>query len=159
MNCSVAQCLEVVGEWWSLLIIRDAFMGVRRFDEFQARLGIARNVLNDRLGKLVDEAVFERVQYQERPPRFEYRLTDKGRDLWPIVTAMRQWGDRWAAPDGPPLVVRHNSCGHIADAVAVCSECHEPLDARSVSAEPGPGAIDPAGSQAGSPSDRPIPSR
>lgn len=140
MNCSVAQCLEVVGEWWSLLIVRDAFLGVRRFDQFQARLGIARNVLNDRLRALVETGILERVPYQERPPRFEYRLTERGRDLWPVITAMRQWGDRWAAPDGAPLTIRHTACGHVVDAVPVCSHCREPLDARSVRAEPGPGA-------------------
>jgi DNA-binding HxlR family transcriptional regulator len=140
MNCSVAQCLEVVGEWWSLLIVRDAFLGVRRFDDFQARLGISRNILNQRLTHLVDSGVLERVQYQERPPRWEYRLTQKGRDLWTVITAMRQWGDRWAAPDGPPVRMRHKSCGRVVKAVSVCSHCGEALDARSVTAEPGPGA-------------------
>ena len=106
MNCSVAQCLEVVGEWWSLLIVRDAFLGVRRFDDFQARLGISRNILNQRLLHLVDYGVLERMPYQDNPPRSEYRLTDKGRDLWQVVTAMRQWGDKWAAPNGPPLRIR-----------------------------------------------------
>ena len=142
MNCSVAQCLEVVGEWWSLLIVRDAFLGVRRFDDFQARLGIARNVLNDRLHKLVDAGVFVRVPYQDRPPRFEYRLTDRGRDLWPVITSMRQWGDKWAAPEGPPLALRHTTCGHVAEAVMVCSECSETLEPRSVTAEPGLGAAE-----------------
>ena len=140
MNCSVAQCLEVVGEWWSLLIVRDAFLGVRRFDDFQARLGISRNILNDRLNHLVDNDVLERVPYQDNPPRSEYRLTDKGRDLWHVVTAMRQWGDRWSAPDGPPLKMRHTGCGRLVKAVAVCSHCGEPLDVRSVTAEPGPGS-------------------
>jgi DNA-binding HxlR family transcriptional regulator len=140
MNCSVAQCLEVVGEWWSLLIVRDAFLGVRRFDDFQARLGISRNILNQRLSHLVDEGVLARVPYQDHPPRSEYRLTDKGRDLWSVVTAMRQWGDRWASPGGSPLRMRHRGCGRLVDAVAVCSHCGEPLDARSVTAEPGPGA-------------------
>ena len=140
MNCSVAQCLEVVGEWWSLLIVRDAFLGVRRFDDFQARLGISRNILNQRLTKLVDEGVLERVPYQDNPPRSEYRLTDKGRDLWHVLTAMRQWGDRWAAPDGVPLKMRHTTCGRIVKAVAVCSYCGESLDLRSVTVEPGPGA-------------------
>ena len=102
MNCSVAQCLEVVGEWWSMLIIRDAFLGVRRFDDFQSRLGISRNILNVRLTSLVDAGVLERVPYQERPLRHEYRLTDKGRDLWPVLTTMREWGDKWAAPNGAP---------------------------------------------------------
>ena len=98
MNCSVAQTLEVVGEWWSMLIVRDAFLGVRRFDQFQRRLGISRNILQQRLNRLVEAGVLARVQYSERPPRFEYRLTDKGRDLWPVLTAMRQWGDKYAAP-------------------------------------------------------------
>jgi len=142
MNCSVAQCLEVVGEWWSLLIVRDAFLGVRRFDDFQARLGISRNILNQRLTRLVDHDVLERVQYQEHPPRFEYRLTEKGRDLFHVITAMRQWGDRWSAPAGPPLKMRHKTCGRITKAVAVCSHCGERLDLRSVTALPGPGASD-----------------
>jgi DNA-binding HxlR family transcriptional regulator len=142
MNCSVAQCLEVVGEWWSLLIVRDAFLGVRRFDDFQARLGISRNILNQRLNKLVDDGVLERVPYEEHPPRSEYRLTDKGRDLWHVVTAMRQWGDRWAAPDGAPVKMRHTACGRVVNAVAVCSHCGERLDVRSVTAVPGPGAAE-----------------
>src|SRR5438552_10180677 len=90
MDCSVAQCLEVVGEWWSMLIVRDAFLGVTRFDEFQSRLGISRNILNERLAHLVDAGVLEKVQYQERPARFDYKLTRKGRDLWPVLTTMRQ---------------------------------------------------------------------
>ena len=142
MNCSVAQCLEVVGEWWSLLVVRDAFFGVRRFDDFQARLGISRNILNQRLTKLVDDGVLERVPYQDNPPRSNYRLTEKGRDLWHVLTAMRQWGDRWAAPDGPPLKMRHTTCGRVVKAVAVCSHCGEPLSPRSVTVEPGPGAVD-----------------
>ena len=140
MNCSVAQCLEVVGEWWSLLIVRDAFLGVTRFDDFQARLGISRNVLNQRLNHLVKNGVLRRVPYEEHPPRSEYRLTDKGRDLWHVVTAMRQWGDRWAAPNGAPLKMRHKACGHLSRAVPVCSYCGEPLDVRSVTGVPGPGA-------------------
>src|SRR5437667_11556808 len=98
MDCSVAQCLEVVGEWWSMLIVRDAFLGVTRFDDFQARLGISRNILNQRLGHLVRAGVLEKIAYQARPTRFDYKLTRKGRDLWPVLTALRQWGDRYAAP-------------------------------------------------------------
>src|SRR6202048_2057709 len=139
MTCSVAQCLDVVGEWWSLLIVRDAFLGVTRFDDFQARLGISRNILTQRLNRLVDNGVMKRVPYQDHPPRSEYRLTDKGRDLWHVVTAMRQWGDRWAAPDGPPVEMIHKGCGHVADAVAVCSVCGEQLDARAVRVVAGPG--------------------
>ncbi len=142
VNCSVAQCLEVVGDWWSLMIVRDAFLGVRRFDDFQSRLGISRNILNQRLNQLVDNDILRRDQYQEHPTRFEYRLTEKGRDLWEVVTAMRQWGDRWAAPFGPPVKIRHNSCGRLVKAVTVCSHCGEPLDPRAITAVPGPGADD-----------------
>src|SRR5262245_37745826 len=129
MNCPVAQCLEAVGQWWSLLIVRDAFLGVRRFDDFQARLKISRNILNQRLCDLVDSGILERVPYQQHPPRSEYRLTEKGSDLWHVLSAMRQWGDRWAAaPDGPALVTRHNTCGHEATVAPVCSHCGGALE-------------------------------
>jgi DNA-binding HxlR family transcriptional regulator len=142
MHCSVAQCLEAVGEWWSMLIVRDAFLGVTRFAEFQQRLGISRNILNQRLAHLVEHGVLQRVRYSEHPPRDEYRLTAKGRDLWPVLTTMRQWGDRYAAPDGPPLQVVHNSCGKVADAVMTCSGCREDLTVRDLTAVPGPGDLD-----------------
>ncbi len=143
MHCSVAQCLEVVGEWWSMLILRDVFLGVTRFDDFQERLGISRNILNQRLHHLVRAGVLEKVRYGDHPPRYDYRLTDKGRDLWPVVTAMRQWGDRYAAPDGPPVQVIHKACGHVSEAVSVCSACGERLGARDVRAAPGPGTVEP----------------
>jgi DNA-binding HxlR family transcriptional regulator len=142
MHCSVAQCLEVVGEWWSMLIIRDAFLGVTRFDDFQARLGIARNILNQRLTRLVEEGVLDKVAYSEHPPRYDYRLTAKGRDLWPVLTALRQWGDKHAAPDGPPLKVMHKKCGKVSQALMTCSACGEHLTARDVRAVPGPGDLD-----------------
>ena len=140
VTCSVAQCLDVVGEWWSLLIVRDAMLGVTRFDDFQARLGISRNILAQRLDHLVEAEILKRVPYCDHPPRSEYRLTAKGRDLWHVLMAMRQWGDRWAAPGGPPVETRHTACGHIVTVVPACSHCGEPLDARSVTAIPGPGA-------------------
>jgi DNA-binding HxlR family transcriptional regulator len=143
MNCSVAQCLEVVGEWWSMLIIRDAFLGVTRFDEFQERLGISRNILNQRLNHLVEAGVLAKVLYSEHPPRYDYRLTDKGRDLWPVLTTMRQWGDKYAAPSGPPLQLTHKRCGHVTEAVLTCSECGARLGPRDVRAETGPGATEP----------------
>jgi DNA-binding HxlR family transcriptional regulator len=139
MDCSVAQCLEIVGEWWSMLIVRDAFLGVTRFDEFQRRLGISRNILQQRLGRLVEAGVLVRVPYSEHPPRDDYRLTDKGRDLWPVLTAMRQWGDRYAAPSGPPLRVVHKACGSVSEAVFVCGSCGEALGPRDVKAVPAPG--------------------
>jgi DNA-binding HxlR family transcriptional regulator len=139
MDCSVAQCLEVVGEWWSLLIVRDAFLGVTRFDDFQRRLGISRNVLHHRLDKLVDAGVLHKVPYSTRPPRSEYRLTQRGKDLWPVLTSMRQWGDRYAAPNGPPVEVVHTACGSSAPTETVCSSCGERVTARDVSVVPGPG--------------------
>ena len=142
MNCSVAQTLEVVGEWWSMLIIRDCFLGITRFDDFHDRLGISRNILTDRLEHLVGRGVLTKVPYQEHPVRYDYRLTDKGRDLWLVLPALRQWGDRWEAPDGPPVVVEHRACGHEATVVPTCSSCGETLDARAVRARPGPGSRD-----------------
>jgi len=139
MNCSVAQCLEVVGEWWSMLIVRDLFLGVTRFEDFAERLGISRNILNQRLDRLVETGVVDRVPYCEHPVRFDYRLTEKGRDLWPVLTAMRQWGDRWEAPEGPRLELVHNGCGHVAQVVGMCSECGERVERSDLHAVNGPG--------------------
>jgi DNA-binding HxlR family transcriptional regulator len=142
MHCSVAQCLEMVGDWWTMLVIRDVFIGVRRFDEFQQRLGISRNILIQRLTSLVDNGILEKRPYSEHPPRYEYRLTEKGRDLWPVLVAMRQWGDKYAAPDGPPVVMIHKTCGNVADSVMTCSSCGETLTQRDVTAKAGPGDVD-----------------
>ena len=139
MDCSVAQCLEVVGEWWSMLIVRDAFLGVTRFDEFQRRLGISRNVLQQRLTALVDAGVLVKVPYSTKPPRSEYRLTARGKDLWPMLTAMRQWGDQHAAPNGSPVQVVHTACGSAAPNVLVCSSCGQRVTASDVAIEPGSG--------------------
>lgn len=139
MDCSVAQCLEVVGEWWSMLIVRDTFMGVTRFEDFQRRLGISRNILGDRLHSLVRAGVLERVPYCEHPPRYDYKLTQKGRDLWPILTSMRQWGDTYAAPTGPPIELVHTWCGKTTRVEMVCDECGEPVSSRDVRAVAGPG--------------------
>lgn len=143
VNCSIAQCLEVVGDWWTLLIVRDALFGVSRFDDFQARLGISRNVLNQRLNRLVAEGVLERVPYQDHPPRYDYRPTAKGVDLWTVLTAMRQWGDRWAAPGGPPVEAVHRPCGHRAEMVPTCSACGEQVAPQDIEPVLGPGATDP----------------
>ena len=140
INCSVAQTLEVVGEWWTMLIIRDAFLGVTRFDRFQARLGISRNILTDRLDDLVDRGVLERHPYQENPVRYDYTLTDKGQDLWLVLAAMRQWGDKWAAPGGAPVVLSHDSCDHLSEVVPTCSHCGETLLPGARKVLPGPGA-------------------
>ena len=100
-DCSIARALEVLGDRWTMLVIREAFMGVRRFDDFQRNLGVARNVLTDRLGRLVEEGILGRMPYQERPERFEYRLTGKGVDLWPVMMSLMPWGDRLPGPTGP----------------------------------------------------------
>jgi DNA-binding HxlR family transcriptional regulator len=139
--CSIASALEVVGERWSLLIVRDVFLGLRRFDEIQANLGIARNVLQKRLQRLLEQGVLERTPYQERPPRYEYRLTEKGLDLWPTIVALMQWGDEHAAsPAGPPVLLEHRGCGGAVDEHRLCAACGARLSVREVRALPGPGA-------------------
>jgi DNA-binding HxlR family transcriptional regulator len=142
-NCSVARALELVGERWTILILRDAFLGVRRFDDFQRRLGVARNVLNTRLQRLVDNGILERRLYQERPRRYEYRLTEMGRGLWPAVVALMQWGDRWLAGEqGPPMAIEHRDCGGAVDERRMCTRCGERLELRDVRAVPGPAAYE-----------------
>ncbi|HEV7679642.1 MAG TPA: helix-turn-helix domain-containing protein [Candidatus Dormibacteraeota bacterium] len=133
MHCSVARTLDVVGEWWSLLVLRDAFTGVRRFEDFQRSLGIARNILTDRLQTLVEYGVLERRRYQERPERFEYRLTEKGLDLYPVVVSLMRWGDRWAADEtGPPVILTHKACGHEVMPELACPDCGEAVHARAM---------------------------
>ena len=120
--CSIAAALEVLGERWTLLVVRDALLGLRRFDDFQRSLGVARNVLTDRLKRLVDAGVLDRVRYQERPERYEYQLTPMGQTLAVPVVALMQWGDRYlAGPAGPPRVVRHRECGGKVQAKLVCA--------------------------------------
>ena len=128
MNCSIAQALEEIGEWWSLLIIRDAFLGITRFEDFHERLGIARNILTSRLDTLVDAGVLERHLYDEARERYDYVLTAKGRALWPVLTTLRQWGDAWLFGEGKaPVRVVHAACGSPTRAELVCSECGERL--------------------------------
>jgi DNA-binding HxlR family transcriptional regulator len=132
-RCSVARALEVMGDKWSLLLLREAFYGVRRFDDFQEHLGIARNLLGARLRKLVQDGLFERRPYQltGSRPREEYRLTQMGKDLFPAIIALMQWGDRWlAGRRGPPVTVEHNGCGEPVQAVLMCSRGHARLTAR-----------------------------
>ena len=140
-TCSVARTLEIVGERWTLLILRDAFLGVRRFDDFQRSLGIARNVLNTRLQRLVDAGLLERRRYQDRPPRHEYRLTAMGLDLWPALVALMQWGDRWALPaEGAPMAIEHRDCGGAVTDRRTCASCGAELGPRDIRVVPGPGA-------------------
>jgi DNA-binding HxlR family transcriptional regulator len=138
--CSLARTVGVIGDRWTLLILRDCFLRVRRFDDFQARLGIGRPILADRLQKLVKNRILEKVKYQEGPTRYEYRLTQRGLDLHPIIMAIVHWGDlHLSGEEGRPLLHRHESCGRIFDPVMVCSECGEPVTPQSVQVLEGPG--------------------
>jgi DNA-binding HxlR family transcriptional regulator len=138
--CSIAKSLEVIGERWSLLIVRDVMNGNRRFGEIQASLGIARNVLSARLQGLVDEDILERRAYQESPPRHEYFLTEKGLDLWPALIALMHWGDRYSAgPQGPPRLIVHKECGGEINDRGICETCGKVLHARDARQIPGPG--------------------
>lgn len=146
--CSVARTVAVIGDRWTLLVLRDCFLRVRRFEEFQKRLGITRHVLADRLRNLVKAGVLEKVVYEQRPRRHEYRLTPKGLDLYPILMAIVHWGDvHTSGRRGRPLLHEHKTCGRHFDPVTICSECGEPLDARAVHVHPGPGARRGTGGQ------------
>jgi DNA-binding HxlR family transcriptional regulator len=136
-NCSVARALEVVGERWTLLIIRDVFLGLRRFEQFQKSLGIARNVLTDRLNRLVDEGILERVRYSERPERYEYRLTQKGRDLNLALAGLRQWGDKYISEKPPKLLRRKADKKPVV--VALVPKGSDVLRAEELELVPGPG--------------------
>ncbi len=138
-ECSIAATLSAVGDRWTLLILRDLFRGVRRFERLHRDLGIARNLLTDRLQRLVDLDIVYRVPYQDRPLRNEYRLTEKGVDLSPALVALMGWGDRWYAADGPPTVLIHDACGTPLDQAVSCPHCHEPVDPAHIRSRPGPG--------------------
>ena len=128
--CSVARTLDIVGEKWALLAVREVFLGNRKFDEIVKRTGAPRDTLAARLRTLVGAGVLERRQYSEHPARFEYRLTSAGRDLYPVITTLMRWGDKYlAGDDGPPLVLQHH-CGSQVVATVVCEACGEALDAR-----------------------------
>jgi DNA-binding HxlR family transcriptional regulator len=136
-TCSIARTLQVIGDRWTLLILRDAFRGVRRFDEFAGDLGIARNLLTDRLNRLVEHGILEKVPYQERPVRHEYRLTARGLDLSPALVAFMRWGDHHLAADEPPVVLVHGECGHPLDQVFVCWHCDRTVTPRQIRSRPG----------------------
>jgi DNA-binding HxlR family transcriptional regulator len=140
MTCSIARTLDAAGEWWSPLILRDVHLGITRFDELRRDLGISRKVLSERLERLVGHGLLERRSYSQRPPRHEYLLTQKGRELVDVLLAMMAWGDRWTAGTaGPPLLLRHDACGELTHAEIHCARCNRPLHADEVTIEPGPG--------------------
>ncbi|GLW08984.1 HxlR family transcriptional regulator [Microtetraspora sp. NBRC 13810] len=141
MTCSIARTLDVVGEPWTPLILRDIHVGVTRFDRLQQSLGISSKVLDERLKWLVHHGVLERRPYSTRPPRHDYALTDKGRDLCDLLLVMARWGDRWTAGEaGPPVLYRHHACGRIAHVELHCSECDQPMRVTDLDVLPGPGA-------------------
>ena len=137
MRCSIARSLDIIGESWTLLVLRDAFQGARRFDEFQKSLGIATNVLTARLKRLVDEGLLEQRRYQEHPPRYEYVLTEKARDLGPILANLVHWGNKYlAGSKGPPQAIVHNACGHAMTPQLQCSHCGQPIAKQGLSIVP-----------------------
>lgn len=143
MACSLARSLDVAGEWWTPLIMRDMWLGHRRFDQIQANFGMSRKLLADRLETLVEAGAVERRLYQEKPPRYEYHLTEKGNELIEAFLVLISWGDRWrSGPEGPPMLIRHRDCGEVVEAEVCCSNCGERLRADNTRLEPGPGARD-----------------
>jgi DNA-binding HxlR family transcriptional regulator len=140
MTCSIARTMDVVGEWWTPLILRDLFAGISRFEDLRRDLGVATNVLTDRLAALVAAGVVERVPSREGSTRTEYALTAKGRDLYPVILAVMAWGDRWmAGGEGPPARVIHDGCGEDSSPTVVCGHCGEPLTDTNTTAYAGPG--------------------
>ncbi len=140
LDCTIARTLSVIGDRWTLLVLRDVFLGTRRFDEFQASLGISRHRLADRLAKLVKHGVLRRERYQDRPPRFEYRLTERGHDLYGVIVTIAGWGDKhMAGRKGPPVERVHNRCGRATTLRLTCEHCGDPVTARDMTARPGRG--------------------
>ncbi len=134
-RCSVARTLSVIGDRWTMLVLREAFLRVRRFDDFQRRTGAPRPILAERLRGLVEHGVLERRPYGSHPERFEYRLTEKGIDLYPALVTLLAWGDRWMPDDdGPPVELRHKDCGHVVVPELACPECGEWITARDMEA-------------------------
>jgi DNA-binding HxlR family transcriptional regulator len=147
--CSIARAMDLLGDWWTPLVLREAYYGTKRFDDFERVLGIGRNVLTQRLNRLVDEGVLRREPYQERPRRYEYLLTDMGRDFFPVLAAINRWGETWlSGPEGPPVVLHHTRCGRPAHAEVVCAACGEPLRHGEVRVALGPGYPDDLREQA-----------
>ncbi|MGI5130002.1 winged helix-turn-helix transcriptional regulator [Pseudonocardia sp. CA-107938] len=138
--CSIARAMDLLGDWWTPLVLREAFYGITRFDDFHAGLNIARNTLADRLKTLVAEGLMEKRPYQTEPVRYDYVLTRKGREFFPVLVALQQWGDHWLADEaGPPIVLHHERCGHDAEATVVCSHCNEPMTSADTTLHLGPG--------------------
>ncbi|SNQ48412.1 conserved hypothetical protein [Frankia canadensis] len=139
-HCSIAASLEILGDRWTLLILREACRGATRFADFQSRLGLARTVLSERLSRLTADGLFDRRRYQDQPERFEYVLTQQGRDVWPILNALMVWGDRHVMAGNPPYLILHRDCGGHIDDRRRCEACGREVDVTDVRRVPGPGA-------------------
>lgn len=147
-HCSLARSLEVVGDWWTPLIVRDLAVGLNRFDELVEDLGISRNLLAKRLADLEENGVVQRRQYQDRPPRSKYALTEAGWELVPVLMALTAWGDRWSpSAVGSAVEFRHRACGHTFTPQVSCSECGAPVRAVDVIPVPGPGSVSAPGTR------------
>lgn len=135
-DCSIARATDILGDWWTPMVIRSALLGARRFEQFTDGLGIPRNVLTDRLNRLVDEGIMRKVEYQDRPVRHEYRLTDKGVALYPVIVGLLQWGNDWLdwGDDGPPVHLVHRDTGEVIEPMLVDARTGEPLDPRATRA-------------------------
>lgn len=143
-HCSLARAVEVMGDWWTPLIVRDLYLGLDRFDDLVTNLGISRNLLTDRLGDLVVNGLVARETYLRRPVRYRYQLTEKGADLVPVIVALTAWGDRWESPaGGPPVTFRHGR--HACIPTVACDRCREPLSTRNLQVRPGPGGREDRG--------------
>lgn len=140
LPCSIARALSIVGDRWTLLILRDCFLGTKRFDRFQKHIGVSRHRLSERLNKLVENEILRKVAYQNNPLRYEYKLTRKGVALYPVLMTLAKWGDDWMSGEaGVPIEYVHQPCGHKMQMTLCCSECHAPIDPKQVLPRIGPG--------------------
>lgn len=133
-TCTIARATVLVGDEWTIMILREMFLGNRRFDEFLRQTGMSSHLLSQRLKKLEAEGIACRIAYSQHPPRYEYRLTEMGRELWPVVISLKQWGDRWLSDGRTPVKLVHSACGAVTEPIMTCSECGEPIDAHETKA-------------------------
>jgi len=142
MTCTIARTVDAIGDPWTIMIMKEPFLGQRRFDDIQTYTGMSPHLLSVRMKKLEKEGIVQRRAYQRLPTRHEYRLTEKGIDLWPILISLKDWSARWSRwPGGEPLNIRHKACGHLTSLKVVCSHCNEPISARDVTQEMSPAMV------------------
>ena len=142
MTCTIARSVDAIGDPWTIMIVKELFLGQKRFDDFQMYTGMSPHLLSVRMKKLEKHGIVQRLAYQQHPARYEYRLTQKGIDLWPILVALKDWSARWGKwPEGEPLTIRHKACSHVTSLKVVCSHCDLPMNARDVRQEMSPAMI------------------